>query len=116
MENNIFENAYFSKPYRTRNNQKAIFQCSGVACACLFTEEHCRTYNFDGTVFGLHEPEYDIVSEWQVEINKAKLDKLAKEHLRKVYKEIRACHDDISTVDIDNAYKAGYEQAWEDKK
>ena len=85
--NNIFENAYFGKPYKTRDGKKILFQCANADCVCLVTEEHCISYNFDGTVWGIFEPENDIVSEWQKPIDEEELDKLAEEYFVTTYNQ-----------------------------
>lgn len=71
--NNIFENAYFGKAYKTRDGRKAIFhnrklsrllgkEVFNLICEKLDREICCFQ---DGKENPLVESEIDIVSEWE---------------------------------------------------
>lgn len=63
---NIFENAYFGKAYKTRDGGKALFQYKDSCQAHLFTETENIDVYLDGTIdYRFFDPSYDIVSEWQ---------------------------------------------------
>lgn len=107
MEKNIFNNAYFGKPYKMRNGNKAIFHrnANNRTWYLICEEIHDRIpYNVDGTSRG--DNCFDIVSEWQEEINEEELDKLAYQsaspslqmgiHSLKLYKDgFKACYRNI---------------------
>ena len=76
---NIFENAYFGKPYKTRGGKKAIFwksMNSNNTDIALLCEDFCISVNPNGIVddvcFGDTFPnkhDYDIISEWEEPID-----------------------------------------------
>ena len=114
---NIFENAYFGKPYRTRNERKAILlQVHNCATLAIDFDSHTVThdYKMDGTsVFNCHD--LDIVGEWKEEINEEELAKNAEKYADEApmtgtipngYNT--PCFDEC---DIADAYKAGYREA-----
>lgn len=120
---NIFENAYFGKAYRTRNGRKAILLDNTLD---LFILNFGIINNVDsfiqysvssisgiliqnGKEFTDYPCELDIVSEWEEPIDGEKLDEKA--HL--FYRE-QAVYMYISEQ-VQDAYKAGYKQGWEDK-
>lgn len=123
---NIFLNAYFGKPYTTRDGRKAI--CDGITegLLCFSIEGYTKNH---GIIYLAGDEEItfltpwleeelkgcgDIVAEWIEPIDKEKLDGLA-EHWCPESGSYR--EGDIETQKvIRNAYKAGYEQGWEDKK
>lgn len=89
MEKNIFENAYFGKPYKTRDGSKAIFMCKrrnfdqDRPYACIVEGyDDIFSYYPNGRLYFLEkfETENDIISEWEEEINEDELDKLAEEY------------------------------------
>lgn len=88
---NIFKNAYFGKPYRTRSGEKALYSHydDNYNLHELFTYSQFVWVDNEGFVdeehLELNDPN-DIVSEWQEEINEVELDKLAIEEKKK-YKE-----------------------------
>lgn len=75
--NNIFGNAYFGKPYKTRDGRKAIYAYKREGRHYLIVEyyEHIFTWNDNG-VSDAPVQKLDIVSEWQEGINEEELDKL----------------------------------------
>lgn len=84
MTNNIFENAYFGKAYKTRDGRKAVY----IQEDCCIVEGNMDTFSYfdDGhcSMFS-EECDIDIVSEWQEPINEEKLDEVLNkaEELRK---------------------------------
>lgn len=70
MTENIFENAYFGKPYKMRNDKKAIFHrnANNRTWYLICEEIHDRIpYDSNGICRG--DSCYDIISEWEEEIN-----------------------------------------------
>lgn len=123
---NIFENAYFGKPYKTRDGRKAVF-----SNGCLPGEQatvhllvstippRLMRYEFDGTRRDTDNRSLDIVSEWQEEIDEEKLDKLAKQKYppktKYGFSEFGGFHVEITEYrekEIE-AFKAGYRKAKE---
>lgn len=78
---NIFENAYFGKPYKTRDGSKAIYQKdskAGLYHHWLITDSSCFACANSGEQnMKVEKSPLDIVSEWQEPINEEELDKLA---------------------------------------
>lgn len=109
--NNIFENAYFDKSYKTRDGKKAIYLFSsgcGVYCITENFRNKIRYYHFNGIPYDFEFSKYrgeDIISEWQEEINEKELDKLAEESAKKVYTGF------MQTIGIwISGFKVGYRQ------
>lgn len=86
---NMFENAYIGKAYRTRDGRKAIFYNHHDAFAregakyvtmILEGEESIYRWRYNGTAHDYQE-HLDIVSEWQeeIEISEEELDELAED-------------------------------------
>lgn len=86
--NNIFKNAYFGKPYKTKSGNKALY--IGVddysPIHLLFVDDWFSMYDYNSEGFALDTdsnpmPECDlnIVSEWQEEVDEDKLDKILDE-------------------------------------
>ena len=79
---NIFENAYFGKAYKTRDGRKARFVINmggnyGHPYRLVIEgSDHFFNYDRDGRMANV-ERDSDIVSEWQEEINEEELDRLA---------------------------------------
>lgn len=118
--NNIFENAYFGKPYKTRGDKKAIYQrddgLHGLYHHWLITEQQhfaCANSGEHNMIEG--ETNLDIVSEWKEKINEEELDELA-------WKEYPDDDDDdtplygIDRTEQREALKVGYRKGWEDKQ
>lgn len=135
--NNIFENAYFGKPYKTRDDKKAIFlglknpyevfMLYNVSMTNYPILDARKVRAYDGKIYTTLESGGDIVSEWQEEINEEELDKLADSETYKKSEEFDNCLDDIlSLLDGENqlklifkkclmwAFKAGYRKAKEE--
>lgn len=77
---NIFKNAYFGKPYKTRDGRRALFMRKDEGTFDLETEESYNPVRADGTFLYTkegYESSCDIVSEWQEEINEEELEELA---------------------------------------
>ena len=136
IKKNIFENAYFGKPYKTRDGRKAIF----LQLDTIVDEDGNDLGNL-AYVYTLQDGEYsvalngidtsendiilknintielnhDIVSEWSEEITDEELDKLAVEYENGIYGYAVDLEDEMETdfsseqniVDIHDAYKAG---------
>ena len=86
--NNIFENAYFGKSYKTREGKRAILIGFNPLVVALDDISNKGGYYYrvfeDGRInddrYPTFETKFDIVSEWQEEIRGGeKLDKLAEE-------------------------------------
>lgn len=75
MENNIFENPYFGKPYKTRDGKKAIYLFPvgcGVYCITEEFKNKIRYFHFNGIPYDFEFSKYrgeDIISEWNEETN-----------------------------------------------
>lgn len=122
---NIFENAYFGKAYKTRDGSKAIFICERTNCAvwdldrpyaCVI-EGYGEIWNYfpNGRLYFVEkfETENDIISEWEEPINEDELDKLAN---KKMLEEIKIAKQSESLgqcygVDFVSGFKVGYRAA-----
>lgn len=137
---NIFENAYFGKPYKTRDGRKAIYHGTKKhrssdgkvwiyhylmvepTAIDMFGEDvvinHYDAYFNDNGVGRFANlkyykdsganAKYDIISEWQEEINKEVLDKLANEYVRTQFTE-----DNVIAGYCRRDFKAGIHAALE---
>ena len=109
MKNNIFENAYFGKEYKTKDGRKALYlnYCSSTKYHELITDDlqdiECDDYGF----FIEDDIDNNIVSEWEEEINEEEFDKLA---LRYTPIELRYKGYSIDELMI-LSFKAGYRKA-----
>ena len=110
---NIFENAYFGKPYKTRDCRKAIYLTKYKhgelvnELAIEDSEAGRRFYLYADNGSFYHKPSCeDIVSEWQEEINEEELNSLAEEYV----------HNSRPLLDGDaiSCFKAGYRKAKEE--
>lgn len=105
--NNIFQNAYFSKPYKTRDGRKALYLFStGCGVYCITENFHNKTryYHFNGIPYDFEFSKYrgeGIVSEWT--FDDEKLDILAWNNADSL--EIGK---PITINDVVRAYKAGF--------
>lgn len=116
--NNIFENTYFGKPYKTRGGRRALYlgeikEDTKPLKHILNIEGYGSikdTSEFlnDGSAFGI-DSQFDIISEYQLEVNEEELDKLAytfannNELLDSLHISDNADIDDLAI-----AYKAGF--------
>lgn len=113
---NIFENAYFGKAYKTKDNtivkfiiQRGEDDFSIYIPKCKYSIETTHRYNSKGE-FYLGDGEYghgalDVVSEWQEEINEEELDELAED----------ASYEAYQTDEYDNASRwLGYYRGFKD--
>lgn len=75
--NNIFKNAYFGKPYMTRDGRRAVFynhhngyarEKANYVTMILEGQESIYRWYYDGTAAD-HQEHLDIVSEWGKELN-----------------------------------------------
>lgn len=111
---NIFENAYFGKEYKTRDGRKALFHRNANNRTWYLITEDINDripYNADGTCVG--DSCHDIVSEWEEPINEDKLDRFAN---KKLLEEIKIAKQSESLgqcygVDFVSGFKAGYKAA-----
>lgn len=75
--NNIFENAYFGKTYKTKDGRKAIYvnakysPCDDRIYLILEGDKSVTEYRPNGE--GIYVVCQDIVSEWKKEINEEEL-------------------------------------------
>lgn len=112
----MFENAYFGKPYKTRDEKMAIYWRHAYRHH-LFTESGPIECDDDGFFSCCPDLStiFDIVGEWEEEVDEEKLDRVA-ENERLWY---RYEHQDCSYTIDDNvfkdAFKAGYKKAKEEK-
>lgn len=81
MEKNIFENAYFGKPYKTRDGKRALFieqNNDKHFPYSILIEGKLGCIMYDDTGKYTNDcPDLDIVSEWKEEVNEEELDELA---------------------------------------
>lgn len=134
MKEDIFENAYFGKAYKTKDNTivKFVLQDKDFIILyipkCKYSIETTHRYNSKGE-FYLGDGEFghaalDIVSEWQEPIDEKKLDEMAVKYEYISYGYSVDLEDDIKTdwsnqqniIDIHEAFKAGYRKALEHKE
>ena len=114
--NNIFENAYFGKAYKTRIGRKAIY----IKNLSDYTYHHqlvldngdIGVYDNFGKPYG--DNVLDIVSEWHEEINEEKLDELASKIYP--YDEDNIPLQGIYMCNLRNIWKAGYRKAKQPRK
>lgn len=81
---NMFKNAYFGKPYKTRDGEKAIYLREDFKHHLYLENGGIIDCNRDGTfesVIGRIE-KLDIVSEWQEELTDDELAKLINETIK----------------------------------
>ena len=119
---NIFENAYFGKAYKTRDGRKAVLitynqrnKQSPYVCAisCYFDgsiKSVCHNFYPNGQLHDNLETVNDIVSEWEEFIDEEKLDELANSQNKLLH---------LSTSQLlikiwNNGFKAGYKKAKEE--
>lgn len=113
---NIFENAYFGKAYKTRDERKAIYINESTidkGAVLIVYEDSLSTHRImkDGHYWATPNIESgnDIVSEWQEEINEVELEKIALEAVPRSYP--------FDMTDVAEpkreAFKAGYRKAKE---
>lgn len=112
---NIFENAYFGKPYKTSNGEKAILlewkMEIGGTNYYDFAIKHAKGDGYDIKTL----PDFDIVSEWEEPINEEELNELANvashEVVNDIYKNF-GFQTAAQVVDyLNNLFKAGYRRA-----
>lgn len=114
MKNNIFENAFLGKAYKTRDDRKAIY------CESYENSSHTVIHRLlskgpfgfrlvntlsNGNIFSFRMDKDDIVSEWKEEVNEEELDKLAMTAYAK--SEIPVPYDDCS-IECIECYKIGF--------
>lgn len=116
---NIFENAYFGKPYKTRDGRKVLFlyydyETNPHSYNCWVKGVGHINYNIIGKPYDYPNDsctELDIISEWQEEINEKELDKLAEEYVE----QIDFVDSTVKYVCKED-FKAGYRKAMEGKE
>lgn len=109
---NIFENAYFGKPYKTRDGEMAMYIRAGV-------DEYGRTYHdletadytisarCDGTErFAINESSEDIVGEW----NESVTDEYVTDFAQKLYPDNNPITN-LIMKEMQNAFIKGYNTA-----
>ena len=82
--NNIFKDAYFSKPYKTRDGRKAIYTIMSCDSHWLAIQDTSLTweYNDNGELSSGIDAAMDIISEWDEEIDEEEVNKLASEYIK----------------------------------
>lgn len=120
----LFENAYFGKPYKTRDGRKALYLDSFYRLTGeknVLALEHMEDnllYVFPDGIYepkdainGRKENPIDIVSEWQEPINEEELNELAYISFPKLYIPISGEGIVDTNEDYREAFKAGYRKA-----
>lgn len=114
--NNIFENAYFGKAYKTRDGRKMIYliPCPGGEMHKLLDEDiNIEHLHKNGQYAKLYPLPCDIVSEWQEPVDEEELNKLAlKEYAEWALplKEDEYILDEHTKMQIE-AFKVGYRKS-----
>lgn len=126
---NIFENAYFGKAYKTRDGRKAILLDKTFDSLIINFGIINKVGSFiqyavnntsgilvqNGREFKDYPCELDIVSEWQEEINKEELEKLAMIEGAKAISHFVNREQSKFAFEwadlVKEAYKAGYRKA-----
>lgn len=110
--NNIFENAYYGKPYKTRDGRKALYHniLSTTEGMKHYLETISSGFICDNCGKSLCEDD-SIVSVWEEEINEEELEELAKSYDIPIFGD-GCTYSDEEWDEIQNwvkeAYKAGY--------
>lgn len=108
---NMFEHAYFCKPYKTRSGDKVFYfekHIGEYPHMLLFSPTEASYYDDSGK--NEDSTEFDVVSEWQEEINEAELDRLANAHCKEL--EELGCKFNVQErLIIIDTYKAGCRKA-----
>lgn len=114
---NIFKNAYFGKPYKTRGGDKALL-IKILSNGYYFLKEGCiQGYFADkngchNDVFGENNNMLDIISEWPEEINETELEELAeREYPYEYYTSLHGEGEAEYKNDLREAFKNGYRKA-----
>lgn len=110
---NIFENAYFGKAYKTRDGRKAIYagKLPSTNLHRLLVEDTLDTFNYDE--FGSFKPHgdsvFDIVSECHEEINDEELRKFIEDYAERMMRIHCREHDlNIPNHIIKDAFRIGF--------
>lgn len=131
--NNIFENAYFGKSYKTRDGKKALYQRNFlskyiepsdgrehyISLHTVMTEQYIWQVDDEGKREDLRRmsSNLDIVSEWQEEINAKELEELANRATKKDNEERRYEYRDPVDIGIrKTAFKRGFEAGYRKAK
>lgn len=106
---NIFENAYFGKAYKTRDGRKALYQkddkLGGLYHHWLITEDaHFACTDTGEQNMKMGYPPLDIVSEWTEETDEEEL----KENAVKSWNFLRSLCSAKSVENSLNNYVTGY--------
>lgn len=115
---NIFENAYFGKAYKTRDGRKALYQQKDIdkpgSYVWIDDIDGIFYIGVDGFYLDNNkESKWDIVSEWEEDIDEEELDRLA---YKKLLEEIKIAKQSESLgqcygVDFVSGFKVGYKTA-----
>lgn len=121
MENKLFENAYFGKPYKTRDSRKAIFynhhntyarEKANYVTMILEEEECIYRWYYDGKAADSQE-HLDIISEWEEPVDEENLNRLTIAEYP-LDDGIEEAHWNAQQCKLREAYKAGYRKAKEE--
>lgn len=113
---NMFENAYFGRSYKTRDGRKTIYlgESEYFELAVSDGDDYYYTlnYNFKGEPIEHLSSNDDIVSEWQEEIDEEELDELA---INLIYEILDDFQDGekVTFNLLKDLVKAGYRKAME---
>lgn len=126
---NIFENAYFGKPYKTRDGRKALLLAIHTGNISPYIEDALIELLIDnyplspsftmcnaiGQCTDDYHPNESIISEWQEEINIEELEKLAMIEGAKAISHFVNREQSKFAYEwadlVKEAYKAGYRKA-----
>lgn len=117
----MFENAYFGKPYKTRNGRKALYITKSSISVFVYVENsglscynaeglHRRYADLDDFESQKAYTELDIISEWKEEIDEEKLHEISLNEAKKYANSEAHC---ISYIDFISGYESGYRKAKE---
>lgn len=96
---NIFENAYFGKAYKTRNGRKALYQSGDSEYHHLFLSSCDIIVDEHGDINCREIPDgLDIVSEWTESIEEKELDELDELADFETFKQSEEFNDSIDDV------------------
>lgn len=107
---NIFENAYFGKPYKTRDGRKAVYL--GDNTCWIEGGDTEIGYSRNGLFVDIQEHGIDIVSEWT--IDEKELNKMATQEADSKWVKDKPGYSSWGYICTKNAYKAGYRKAKEE--
>lgn len=110
---NVFENAYFGKLYKTRDGRKSVFVKNyGIDNNKIIYENGTHYVGNNGRIYANVTDRNDIVSEWKESIDEEELDKLA-ENIVDTYLSCDYENGNISYSMLKNIFKVCYRKILE---